>query len=831
MGICGPPERVVNVGVKTIVIRAWNHLRGMFPSVLVFSFFRLILAAAFTIGICKPLAAASLDNWSTLLPDGTIDTLNGVAASDRLYVAVGDRGVLMTSANGRDWAYSNIDATVNLRAIAYGSGLWVAVGDIGAIFTSTNAIHWQAQRSGYFYDLKSIVYGGGRFVAVGDSGAILSSRDGVGWTLETAGSHPLESVAYGDGKFVAVGGKPAVLRPLDGRVLEPGQPLVLVSDDGTAWNRSPVVGDGKALAVCHGAGRFVVMLDTASFLVLDESGWRRAPLENGFIFPAGDRASVIYAANRFRAGIWLVREPARYSVAVSSADGLSWTSPQDLSPPIRGVVSMAERRGGTVIVTRDLAYYSGPDPKVSNLGYTENWADFTWLRSPDVTGWISASYAAGDFLISEAYHPARVGTSIRASKDGRHWDILEISRDDKFQSPVFGNALYVAPAGDFAKVAISTNLWTWEERETGLDAPFSKIGFAGGLFFGVTTNGTFARSVDGTAWLTNSVPGRFQIGLVVEWNGIFLAQCLETNRCLVSSDGATWRDSVLWPGETDARPNDLARLVSWNKGFIGYVYSRGLIESTNGVDWTVASMPSDFPQFPGVVLQVIPESDRVYALLPQGGPFWVRSGDAGWQRCPVEVHGRPLSPLAAYVWRKRLVVSHSFGVCVSDPSDLSVPELADLPVKFYRDEQDWTRVAAPSPAGGRYQFQWLRNGLPIEGSTNVTLTMPAAEFLGNEIRVEVSGLAGVSRSAPVRLAKVRKPAVTVLPDTKRLRISGDPGAGYGVGGYPDFSWLTLSPEVNHFEIHPANVREMDFDFSEYLTSRTNYFWRITGRLL
>jgi photosystem II stability/assembly factor-like uncharacterized protein len=59
--------------------------------------------------------------------------------------------------------------------VTYGNGLFVAVGDRGAILTSTDGVNWTRLTSPTRYSLSSVTCGNGLFVAVGEDGIILTS--------------------------------------------------------------------------------------------------------------------------------------------------------------------------------------------------------------------------------------------------------------------------------------------------------------------------------------------------------------------------------------------------------------------------------------------------------------------------------------------------------------------------------------------------------------------------------------------------------------------------------------------------------------------------------
>ena len=88
-------------------------------------------------------------------------------------------------------SFGPLPTTNTLRAIAlavasFGSGRlpgvqFVAVGDSGTILTSADGINWAPQNSGTTATLRAAVYDQGRMFVGGDSGVVLTSTDGTNW--------------------------------------------------------------------------------------------------------------------------------------------------------------------------------------------------------------------------------------------------------------------------------------------------------------------------------------------------------------------------------------------------------------------------------------------------------------------------------------------------------------------------------------------------------------------------------------------------------------------------------------------------------------------------
>jgi hypothetical protein len=104
--------------------------------------------------------------------------------------------------------------------VTFGKGLFVAVGDLGLIMSSADGTNWGAQVSGIVGDfLSGVAYGNGTFVVAGDTGILLLSPNGTNWTLESSpgfGTNSINSVAFGNGRFVAAVNDGSIWSSADG---------------------------------------------------------------------------------------------------------------------------------------------------------------------------------------------------------------------------------------------------------------------------------------------------------------------------------------------------------------------------------------------------------------------------------------------------------------------------------------------------------------------------------------------------------------------------------------------------------------------------------------
>jgi len=200
--------------------------------------------------------ADPLDTWTWRHPLQTANKLLSVAYGNGQFVAVGERGTIVTSGDGVTWVQPPHSGTQDLAGIVYGNGQFVAVGSSdssGSILTSADGTTWIQQQSGT-NELSGIGYGSGQFIAVGSSyadgsGIILTSADGVSWVQRASGStNGLESVVYGNGQFVAVAGD------FDGRGA-----IIFTSTDGLNWIRRQSGTPSYLRAITYGNGHFVAV--------------------------------------------------------------------------------------------------------------------------------------------------------------------------------------------------------------------------------------------------------------------------------------------------------------------------------------------------------------------------------------------------------------------------------------------------------------------------------------------------------------------------------------------------------------------------------------------
>ena len=394
-----------------------------------------------------------------------------------------------------------------LRGVAYGNGTFVAVGEKGVILTSADGSEWAAQSSGTTAGLNAVVFGNGLFVAAGH-GNILSSPDGATWTtrLSIAPFGAFAAVAFGNGMFVAV--EPGTFPSL--------QPGFYVSPDGLSWRgvSGSVSSAIQLYGVTYGDGIFLAMGYTAGssrgFLTsIDGRVWTQvsgnvqdvttvAYGKEVFIGVSGDRILTSYEGTNWTvraAGVAGTLQNAaclndtfvavgRSGTVVVSNDGLDWAAVR--SPTLATLYGVAYGNGvfvavgaGAIVSSRDV---------------------LTWAASRD---WGPADDFDGIAAAGGTY--VAVGSGVRSSTDGVHWTLRDAS--DGLTGVAVGHDRFVA-VGINGQILNSLDATNWTRANSGTGTQFYGVTYGDGTFIAVgynSSDGVAISSTDGVDWASNNI--------------------------------------------------------------------------------------------------------------------------------------------------------------------------------------------------------------------------------------------------------------------------------------------------------------------------------------
>jgi len=163
--------------------------------------------------------------------------------------------------------------------VAYGNGRFVAVGFKGTILYSGDGRRWVTAKSGTTEWLNDVTFGGGMFVAVGANGTLLTSPDGKAWLRRSSGTETtLGGVAFGDRRFVIAGRAGLILESgqlaappesptLSAALASGGKPRLVIAGQAGQLYRVEVSSDlrqWKVLKLIEGAAEPVEFVDEST---------------------------------------------------------------------------------------------------------------------------------------------------------------------------------------------------------------------------------------------------------------------------------------------------------------------------------------------------------------------------------------------------------------------------------------------------------------------------------------------------------------------------------------------------------------------------------------
>ncbi len=207
----------------------------------------------------KPYVPAAGDgnegDWTVQLT-GLPFVLNDVVWDGQTFIAVGDMGAILTSADGIDWAHQESGTGADLNAISSDRSDVVAVGDDATVLISTDhGASWTIRHSGDGVGLSAVVINPWQIVAGGNGPFIMTSVDrGESWTVVESlpqTGHWVTDLAYAGGLYIATTDISA----------SDFDTLLLVSVDGEDWQQVVLQEDGvdsvAFLTVLHDGTRFI----------------------------------------------------------------------------------------------------------------------------------------------------------------------------------------------------------------------------------------------------------------------------------------------------------------------------------------------------------------------------------------------------------------------------------------------------------------------------------------------------------------------------------------------------------------------------------------------
>lgn len=478
-------------------------------------------------------------HWTSVLAPGV--RWRNVVSDGSLYVALGDRGRLATSPDGRTWTtYDTGDDDV-LTVAANGPAGWIAIGQNHAVVRSPDGVTWTARPLGTpgttpAAGATTMAVGNGHYVVAGRGGST-ETVDGVTW--HGIGKQ-LVTVAFGNGAFVGIDNTNHMLRSTDAKQWDDVTPA------------GYTVGDDVLHALAFSRGRFLVANMHNYATSTDGLAWTTftGTIAHG-LWPAQDGFFTLCPSPLWGNDICL------------SSDGLQWDdkTPINITDPFAGVAGDANSW-----------------VRVSRLGGIE-WTprlSGAWTNVvPDTIGYLKAvDYAAGRIVAVSS-----IGWAL-STADGQTWNTVYTSPFAGHPGEIFtplalahrGNVLVAVgargtdanqPSGGRAVVSTDGGLsWT---IATDLPEPVRAVIDDGQRFVAVGDSGQVWRSADGNGWNNlAAVAGAPSLLALAHGPGRYVAVGA-AGALVTSTDDATW--TPVAPVGDDAR-YDFATVVFDGKQFV-----------------------------------------------------------------------------------------------------------------------------------------------------------------------------------------------------------------------------------------------------------------------
>lgn len=316
-----------------------------------------------------------------------------------------------------DWT-SRLTGMPALRDVIWDGAVFIAVGDGGTVLTSADGIDWAARESGTDANLNAIAFFGTDIFAVGEDIVMLSTDHGESWATKYEPAVDLIAVEVSPTQVV-VGGADNYPFGSDYDGLAPTVPQVMISEDrGDTWqDADSVPGSDGAFDVfedlIYRDGLFVAVTGSGIQVSSDGKTWNE----------------IIDVAKGAVAFSTIVHDGARFitagygAVLLTSFDGYNWTETQ--TPVKDGRYFSAAWNGSELMLAGGLGpqicvqgmcpSFEGPHGIASTEGGV-TWEVFN-IDSPFEDGWydsLGLAWGNGSFVSVGSFWPSGEGAIFTA---------------------------------------------------------------------------------------------------------------------------------------------------------------------------------------------------------------------------------------------------------------------------------------------------------------------------------------------------------------------------------------------------------------------------------
>ena len=554
------------------------------------SYFMNMTFMLIVLGVSSAHAAIEWQ-WTNPTPQG--NALNGVVYNGtNQYVAVGDFGTVMTSADSYTWVNGASGITNALNDVVWNGTQYLAVGDFGTVLRSTDGLSWVASTVGNVtWNLNAVIWDGAQYVAVGQLGKILTSVDGITWVTQTSGSlSQFNDIVWTGTQYVVVGGSGAVFTSLNATTWVQQTSPLTSNLNGVAWNGTLLVAVGASGAsmssldgitwtsiawTTFGIPLYDVAWDGAKFIAVSGSIYYSSIDGNwGGAASNGDYRTTTYAIYP-ALGSWIsVGSGGRI---YTSLDGVNWTA--RFSGMKDSVVGLANNGTVTVALGGKCNFMTTAD------GVT--WATYASAMpaSNSCKDIIWASTTNQFVALTSGFSGVAKG-NIYTSPDGINWTLVSttgpIRAENIAYSPTAGFVAVGSPDFVTGEIWSSTDAMTWTKQA--VPNALNDVAWVNNQFIAVGKNGAIHTSADGITWTTQTSGSASHLYAVGGNGSIYLATG-SSNTVLSSADGISWQPQTI----------AAIALTSWSGGLVWtgnqfmlsgqYNGDAKMMSSADGITW------------------------------------------------------------------------------------------------------------------------------------------------------------------------------------------------------------------------------------------------------
>lgn len=760
-------------------------------------------------------------NWVQAVSENTGHNLNAVTWANGLYVAVGARGKILTSADGVQWTTRTSKTIYELFGVTAGKinekNYFVAVGAQGTILQSTNGVEWLPAKSNTVADLFAVGYGEGTFLAVG-VGAFVRTDDQIKWNVSEPPKDnyggccfDLEAgtaVAFGDGTFVVSSAfanyQGRGFRKLWTSVDKGKTWLSAIDRAGEWWYRYGAIAYGKGVG----------------FIVIGHHSNPGEGPQNYYGWPHNQIWGVQYSLNQFwydqnKTGIsWNDPNEPQARWAHFSPDGKIWKPIAKPDPINLFAASYGDDtficvgNNGSVRLTVDgiiwESFSAGTDRRLRGVTYGAGkfvavGVDGVIVTSPHGNRWttIIPPVVGGPDRYEvrgvtegpNATVAVANGGAILKSTDGIRWTNNPTITQADLRNIAYAAGKYVA-VGAAGKILTSTDGETWLSSSSGITSTIQSVRYLNGRFTAIGDQGNVINSVDGLQWVKSETGNKSILRDISFGNGTYVIVG-DSGTVLISKD-----DTKTWTLVPQGSTANLTGISFGSENFV-LIGENGVVRtSPDGESWRLRANSN-------ASLRAIDFADGLFIAVGDKNSAMTSADGKLWNKLDTMISGEVDFYSARYGSNAVLIVgkyvtilragrdgTSGGGSGGGNPGGISlVTQPTTQLVKLGGDAVLFVDASGEGP----FTYQWFRNGTAIPGGNQAMLNLTKIDLSQTgKYTVRISNSKTTVESVAATI--VTEPELEI-GNYAGISIKGIPGQSYFIEYLQDLqnpdSWKPL----------------------------------------